>query len=295
MKKKILITGGFGFLGTNLILKLIKNKSFDIYILSKTLKKKFKNKKNLKIIQLDIAKKKKYFKFNQDFDYVINLAGNIDHKNKSQTFKAHYIGVKNLLKFINLKELKLLIQIGSSLEYGRINSPHKESFKCKPISHYGKAKFFASEFVKKKLKKYLILRPYQIYGPYQKKDRLIPMIIDGCLKDKTFACSEGLQLRDFLFVDDFSELIKKIIQTKKISYGVFNVGYGKPHKVKNTINLIQKKIKKGNPLFGKIKMRKEEMKCTYPDIQKIKKKYSWKPKTNINLGLRKTINFYANQ
>ena len=42
-------------------------------------------------------------------------------------------------------------------------------------------------------------------------------------------------------------------------------------------------------------MRKEEMKCTYPDIQKIKKKYSWKPKTNINLGLRKTINFYANQ
>ena len=121
------------------------------------------------------------------------------------------------------------------------------------------------------------------------------MIIDGCLKDKTFACSEGLQLRDFLFVDDFSELIKKIIQTKKISYGVFNVGYGKPHKVKNIINLIQKKIKKGNPLFGKIKMRKEEMKCTYPDIKKIKNKYSWKPKTNINLGLRKTINFYAKQ
>ena len=255
--------------------------------------KKFQQKKNIKYIYLNINKIKKNPKFELDFDYIINLAGNINHKNKFQTYKAHYSGVKNLLKIINLKKLKLFIQIGSSLEYGKIKSPHKENFKCKPISHYGRAKYLATKYIQKNIKKYLILRPYQIYGPHQKKDRLIPIIIDGCLKNKSFRCSDGSQFRDFLFVDDFSDLILKILKSKKTFNGIYNIGTGNPLKVKDIINLIQKKIRKGKPLFGKLNMRKEEMIYTFPNIKKIQNSYKWKPKTNINLNLNKTIKFYA--
>ena len=292
MKKKILITGASGFLGSNLISKISKNDLFVIYGLTKRRTKVFK-KKNIKYINLDITKIKKNFKFNFELDYIINLAGNIDHKNKSQTHKAHYIGVKNLLKSINLKKLKLFIQIGSSLEYGKIKSPHKENFKCKPISYYGKAKYLATQYLKKNTNKYIILRPYQIYGPNQKKDRLIPITIDSCLKNKSFGCTDGSQFRDFLFVDDFSDLILKILKSKKIFSGIYNIGSGKPYQIKNLINLIQKKIKKGKPIFGKLKMRKEEMVYTYPNIKKIKKFYKWRPKININNGLNNTIKFYA--
>ena len=201
--------------------------------------------------------------------------------------------MKNLLKIINYKKNKLFIQIGSSLEYGQKESPHKEDFTCKPISYYGKAKLLATKYIQKKLKRYLVLRPYQIYGPHQKNNRLIPIIIKGCLNNKSFACTEGNQYRDFLYIDDFSELVLKILKSKKNKNGIYNVGFGRPTQVKNIINLIRKNIKKGKPIFGKIKMRKEEMKYTYPNIKKIKKNYKWKPKINVSDGLKKTIKFYA--
>ncbi len=291
MKKKVLITGATGFIGKNLINNLLKDKSFEIFGLIKKRSKKVIRKKNLNYIYSDLTKKEKKIKI--DFDYIINLAGNIDHQNKFETFKAHYKGVKNLIKILNLKKIKLFVQIGSCLEYGIKKSPHKESFNCLPISHYGKAKLLSTKYIQKKLKKYIILRPYQIYGPYQKKDRLIPIVIDGCLRNKEIACSDGLQFRDFLFIDDFVELIKKILKKKNNTNGIYNVGVGKPNKVKDIINLIQKKIKKGKPVFGRIPMRNEEMKFTYPNISKIKKNYNWRPKIKINEGLKKTINFYA--
>ena len=291
MKKKVLITGASGFIGKNLINSLLKDKSFEIYGLIKKRSKKTLRKKNLKYIYLDLTKNNQKIKI--DFDYIINLAGNIDHKNKFETFKAHYQGVKNLIKILNFKKIKLFIQIGSCLEYGIKKSPHKESFNCSPISHYGKAKLLSTKYIQKKLKNYIILRPYQIYGPYQKKDRLVPIVIDGCLRNKEIPCSDGLQFRDFLFIDDFVELIKKILKKNNNINGIYNVGFGKPNKVKDIINLIQKKIKKGKPIFGRIPMRNEEMKFTYPNISKIKKNYNWRPKIKINVGLKKTINFYA--
>ena len=69
-------------------------------------------------------------------------------------------------------------------------------------------------YYKKKMSNFIILRPYQVYGPYQKYDRLIPMVIKSCLKNKKFPCTEGNQERDFLYVDDFTDLIIKILKKK---------------------------------------------------------------------------------
>ena len=192
------------------------------------------------------------------------------------------------------KKIKFFIQIGSSLEYGKQKTPHIENLKCSPSSYYAKSKFLASQLVQKEFKKYLILRLYQVYGPFQKIDRLVPIIISSCLKDIPFACTEGSQLRDFLYVEDFVNLIMKIIKTTKIKSGIYNVGYGKPTKVRTVISLITSMIKKGNPLFGKVKMRKDETFSSYPRISKIIKTFNWKPSISIHQGLKKTINFYEN-
>jgi nucleoside-diphosphate-sugar epimerase len=292
--KNILITGATGFLGTNLIKKLVDNKNFNIHGLVNKNIKKYPNKKNIKYIKADITNSKELLKIKKNYDYIINFAGNIDHKNKIQTYNAHFKGLRNLLNVVNTKKLSLFIQIGSSLEYGRKKSPHYENTKCKPVSYYGKAKLKSTQLIQKKLKNFIILRPYQVYGPNQKKNRLIPIIVNACLKDRSFACTDGNQYRDFLYVDDFSELIFKAIKTKKkIKRGIYNIGFGKPLKVKSIINLIIKKTKKGKPLFGKLKMRKEELKVSYPKIHKIKKIFNWKPKIDIKSGLNKTIKFYA--
>ena len=296
MKKKILIVGGTGFIGHNLSIKLLKSK----YKIISISRKKPKNLKKIEKVHykiFDITKKKNFNKLKgEEFDFVINLGGNIDHQNKKETFKSHYIGLKNLLNFFKNNNKITFIQVGSSLEYGNVISPQKEKNTCEPKSFYGKTKFKASKLVISKAKKtnfkYIILRPYQIYGPHQKFDRLIPYVIKSCLKNIKFKCSDGEQLRDFLYIDDFVSLIIKLINKKNLRSGIYNIGYGKPIKVKSIIENIQKKIRAGKPLFGTIKMRKDEIKKLYPKIDKIKKRFNWKPKFNIQTGLNKTINFY---
>ena len=209
---------------------------------------------------------------------------------------CHFNGCKNLVKFFNNTEIKTFIQVGSSLEYGNKTSPQSENERCNPRGSYGLSKYKASNFLKNFGKlynfPYIIIRPYQIYGPNQKKNRLIPQTIEACLKNKKFDCTDGLQKRDFLFIDDFVDLIKKILKNKKIRKEIFNVGYGKPIKVRNIIEKIKKIIKKGKPKYGSIKMRKDEILKLYPNTRKVKKFFNWTPKIPINIGLKKTIRHY---
>ncbi len=293
MKKKILITGGTGFLGFNFI-KSLNQKKYDITSLSSKKKSKKNFIKGVKYVFCDISNFKKLKKkIGKQYSFIVNFSGNIDHKNKSETFRVHYQGLKNLVKLIDKKHLELFIQIGSSLEYGKLKSPQKENLVCRPVSYYGRAKYLSSRYILKKLNRFLILRLYQVYGPYQKNDRLIPYVIKSCLRNKEFSCTEGLQIRDFLFVDDLVNLLSKIINKKKMHYSVYNVGSGKPLKVKKLINLIVKKIKNGKPKFGKIKMRKEETKNLFPNTRSVQKDFKWRPKVSISQGLQKTINHYA--
>ena len=175
-------------------------------------------------------------------------------------------------------------------------SPQKEKHNCKPISIYGISKYKASKFIEKygKLKDlpFVILRPYQVFGPGQKKNRLVPQVIEACLKNRNFDCTAGTQLRDFIFIDDFTYLILKIIKNIKIRKEIFNVGSGNPISVKDIIMKIQSIIKKGNPNFGSISMRKDEIRDLYPSITKVKNKFSWSPKIGLLQGLKKTILSY---
>ena len=296
MKNRILIVGGTGFIGFHLSKSLIKSNF--IYSISRQNPKKIRKVNGVKYISCDIYKKnnlKKKLK-SLKFDYVINLGGNIDHSNKMQTLNSHFFGCKNLVDYFKNKNLRLFIQIGSSLEYGKKKPPHFELTKCFPNAHYGKSKLRSTKYIlkcnKKKPFPFVILRLYQIYGPNQSVNRLIPIIISSCLKNKKFDCSSGKQVRDFLYIDDLIILFHKIINSKTKLKGIFNVGSGKPIQVKKIINLIRKKIKKGFPQFGRIKLRKDEVEKYYPDLKKVTKSLNWKAKTSLNSGINKTIAFY---
>ena len=111
-------------------------------------------------------------------------------------------------------------------------------------------------FGKKNQLPFIILRLFQIYGPFQKFDRLIPQIIRSSLKNKNFKCTNGNQFRDYLYIDDFTNLIKKILKKKRIKSNIFNVGYGKPIKVRDVIEKITRIIKKGKPNYERISKRR---------------------------------------
>ena len=182
------------------------------------------------------------------------------------------------------------------MEYGRVRSPQKENYKCKPESTYGISKFMATQYF---LNLYIknnfpvtILRLYQVYGPYQDLNRLIPIVINSCKYNKNFPCSNGKQLRDFLFVDDLIRAIFITLNKKEASGKIINIGSGYPIKIKKIIIKIRKHFRKGNPLFGRIKLRKEEALKIYPDLKNSRNILNWKPRVDFNSGIKKTINFY---
>jgi nucleoside-diphosphate-sugar epimerase len=292
--KNILIIGGTGFIGYHLAKKFLQ-KNFKVTSVSKNPPKKLRFLKKVKYIICDINNEKILKKIDDNFDYVVNLGGYVDHKNKRETYRSHYLGLKKITKIFIKKKIKKFIQIGSSMEYGRVQSPQKEHFKCYPESIYGISKLLSTEYLinlyKKKKFPVVILRLYQVYGPNQDKNRLIPIIIDSCKKNKSFPCSSGVQFRDFLFVDDLINAILRCLE-KKVEGKIINIGSGKKIEVKKIINQIVKFYKAGKPLFGKVKLRKEEMLKVYPSLLNVRKFLGWKAKVSFDSGILKTINFY---
>ena len=298
-KTNILIIGGTGFIGYHFAKKCL-TKGWQIASISSRKPKKTRYLPRVKYIICDITKKRSLKqKVRKSFNYVVNLGGYVDHSNKKKTFESHYVGCKNLAEIFIKKMPTTFIQMGSSVEYGNSSSPQKESVKCslKSIkSIYGKAKLLSSRYMidlyKKKNFPSVVLRLYLAYGPKQDMNRFLPIIIDGCIKNKKFPCSIGNQLRDFVHVDDVVDAIIKSLKNKNAKGQIINIGSGKPGKIKDIINHVKKISKGGFPQFGKIKLRKDEILKIYPNIKKAKNIINWKPKISFDKGLKSTIKFY---
>ena len=112
------------------------------------------------------------------------------------------------------------------------------------------------------------------------------------MEDTSFPCSNGLQYRDFLYIDDAIDAIFKCLQNPNLFVEIINISSGKLIQIKKVILLIKKIIKKGQPNFGVIKHRKDEILKLYSNIHKAKKRISWIPRIKFLKGLTKTINFY---
>ena len=298
MKKKLLILGGTGFVGLN-ILKYAIKKNFSIVSVSKTKKPNIniKLKKNIVFLNLDITYKKNLIKLfsKYEFDYIINASGYVNHSKNKKIIKEHYILIKNLINVLKNKKIKSLIQLSSGLEYGNYPPPHFENAACKPRSLYAKSKNNSTKLLMNTFKQnglpVNVLRLYQVYGPHQENNRIIPFIINASIQNMSFPCSEGKQKRDFLYIDDLINFIDLIFKNK-IKGEVFNVGFGRSYSLKKIINLVVKYLKKGDPKFGEIKLRKDELMDSYPDISKAKKLLNWYPKFSLIEGMIKTIKFY---
>lgn len=298
-KKNILIVGGTGFIGKHLAGKCL-SLNWNVTSIS-TSKPKKKNKlKKVKYIVCDISKKKKLSsKIKNNFNYVVNLGGYVDHRKKIKTYRSHYLGVKNLSNLFLGKNLSSFIQMGSSLEYGNLHSPQKEHIKTnvnKMKSVYAKSKLMATNYLIKLNRKYnfpcTILRLYLAFGPKQDRNRLIPITINSCLKKLNFDCSEGKQFRDFIYIDDVVDLIICVLKNRNSRGEIINVGSGKKQKIKTVIKKIISLSKGGKPNFGKIKLRQDEALKIFPSILKAKKLFNWEPRYNFYTGLKKTISYY---
>lgn len=304
-RKSVLITGGAGFIGSNLVRKLIElnyevnlilKKSSDLWRIKDILNK-------VKIYHVDLLNKKKLTKIVSKINpnFIIHLATYSNYRRETGVEEMVDINIKgtlNLLLASKNIDYDVLVNTGSSSEYGIKNNPMKETDILEPISFYAATKssvtLLCHVFSKEYKKSIVTLRPFSVYGPYEEKDRFVPTIIKAVLKNKTIKITPGNQRRDFMHVKDVVDIyIKTLSYGKKLSGQILNVGTGIEKTNDEVVRLLFKvtgkkvKIKKG--AFPK---RIWDTPHWVADISKTKKLLRWKPKFILEKGLWETYKWY---
>lgn len=298
VKPRLLVIGGTGFIGHHLLAATKDDWQVTSISLNPPSSQRFVN--SVRYIQLDLTD---FDAVNaslvEDYDYVVNLGGYIDHtlfKDGGQNLiNSHFLALQNLIAILSRKSLKRFVHIGSSDEYGNLTAPQCEDFREEPISPYSLAKVASTHLVQMlhKTERFpgVVLRLFLTYGPHQDEKRFLPQVIKACLKGDEFAASEGNQLRDFCHVKDVVRAIILALRAKDVEGHVFNIASGKPVSIRLIIESVQKFVGGGIPQYGAIPFRAGENMALYARIQKAEEFLSWHPEVDLEVGLRQTINF----
>ena len=319
--KKFIVTGGSGFIGSNLV-KFLLSKSYFVINIDKlsysanpyNLKKISKN-KTYKFFKVDINNKNKIYKILNQFkpDGIFNLAAET-HVDRSiddpkNFVKSNILGVYNLLETLNKylrknKKKIRLIHISTDEVYGDIKIGEKSNEKSSynPSSPYSATKASADFLIKSFVRTYklpvVISNCCNNYGPNQFPEKLIPKIIFNILKKKPLPIyGKGKNFREWIYVTDHCEALLKIFFEGKIGES-YNVGSNQSI---NNVNLTKKllRIAKKKSLFVD---KKVKIKCVKDrpgndgryalNSSKICKKLGWKRKISLYEGLSQTLDWY---
>ena len=318
--QKIIVTGGLGFIGSNLVKLLIKKNYFVInvdkvsYASNFYNTKNFLNKKNYKFIKLDINNKSKLKKILNSYrpTAIFNLAAET-HVDRSidgpeEFIKSNIVGVFNLLEtfkeFSKKNKKAKLIHISTDEVYGDVLiGRSKENDPYKPSSPYAASKASSDHLVYSYVRTYklnaIITNCSNNYGPNQHPEKLIPKLIYNIINNKTLPIyGRGKNSREWIFVDDHCEALLKVF--KNGSKGEFynigsNININNLDIVKLLINIAKKKIKLGKKVKIKFVKDRPGHDIRYAlDSKKIQKKLKWKSKVNLKKGLESTFNWYFN-
>ncbi len=316
--KKIIVTGGLGFIGSNLIKLLIKKNYFVInvdkvnYASNFYNTKDFSNKKSYKFVRLDInnrSKLKKILNLHKPLA-IFNLAAET-HVDRSidgpaEFIKSNIVGVFNLLEefreFSKKNKKAKLIHISTDEVYGDVlKGRSKENDSYKPSSPYAASKASSDHLVYSYVRTFklnaMITNCSNNYGPHQHPEKLIPKLIYNIINNKPLPLyGKGKNSREWIFVDDHCDALFKVFKSGKRGdfYNIgSNINSSNLDIAKLLISIAKTKIRLSKKV--KIKFVKDRPGHDFRyalDSKKILKKLKWKSKINLKKGLENTFNWY---
>ena len=309
LKKKILVTGGSGFIGSA-ITKYLVNDGNQVVVFDNNSRGKSSRLKDIKkkihFIKGDIRNKKQLLSINQNIDTVIHLAyvngTKFFYKKPFQILDIAVNGLINILEFCKRKRVKNFYLASSSEVYQnpiKIPTKEKEMLKIPDIYNprysYGGGKIISElyglYFAKKFLKKFVIFRPHNVYGSDMGNDHVIPEFIKQFKKignKKKFQIhGTGQEVRSFIYIDDFISGFAKVYKKGK-NLEIYNIGTSEKIKISKLAILIAKLFNK-NIKLKKTKILKGSPSKRCPDISKIKK-LGFKQKIPLKYGIQKLLN-----
>ncbi len=243
----VIVTGGGGFLGSHTVKKLIKE-NHNVLVFSKN----FENVKSClnqcKTISGYIDElcihEKEIINFSPDVVIHFGWSGgnnNADINESKQFFDNLPHSIKFLELLSRLDKKPKFIGVGSFAEYGNDPMVYLENYNEKPKDFYGLCKKMFREYSEMFCQQNSIdwtwIRPCFIYGPNDVSTRLIPKVINKMIKSELVHLDDCEIIIDYLYIDDFSDLVYELIITKNV--GIYNICSGKKYILKDVINKIK--------------------------------------------------------
>ncbi len=308
---KVLVTGGAGFIGSNFVRHLLKSTN-DVHITNFDKLTYAGNPESLAdvandsrytFVRGDIANPKDVNQIlDQGFDAVVNFAAetHVDRsiEDASPFLTTNILGTQCLLEAARRLQLPRFIHISTDEVYG--SAPAGVSFTeettLDPRSPYAASKASADHFVAAYANTYgvsaVILRCTNNFGPFQFPEKLIPLIIANAREDKTLPIyGDGLQERDWLFVEDYCSAIALALEKAKAG-SVYNVSAGTPQPNLKIVRTILQHLGKPESLMKYVKDRPGHDRRYALDSSKIQRELGWSPKVSFEEGIRRTIDWY---
>ncbi len=312
LNKTVFITGAGGFIGSHVVERLVKKeaqvRSFVRYnsrndpgllklLGSDTLSK-------TKIIRGDLRDLPALIKSIKGADYVIHLGALISipysYIHPRDVVENNVIGTLNVLQACRQNEVKRLVHTSSSEVYGTaLKVPIDETHPLQGQSPYSASKIGADKLVESFHLSYglpaVTVRPFNTYGPRQSTRAVIPAIITQALTQSTIRLGNLNATRDFTYVTDTVEAILKSIETPGLEGKTVNLGTGNEIRIgelaKDIIEMIGRKVEIVVDT-NRLRPDKSEVQRLISDNSLAAECLDWKPRTDLNSGLRQTIDWY---
>lgn len=300
----VLIAGGSGFVGANLVRRFKKlgykvivlvSKEVSLWRLSDLLF-------SVEIVRVDFSNFKA---LREIVEYhrpgiVINTVSQSEFYNEhfsEKIYKVNFEGPANLLRACMLVGFDVFITLGSSEEYGLTEGLISEEALPKPISDYGVAKnmmtTFALKYAYSKGLPVYCIRPFSIYGDYSPREKLISNLFLNAYKNSTVTLKAPENIRDFLYIDDFVDLIMLVTQKKPKNQYLFNAGTGISFKVRDVIQKIKEIVNADIRIeWTSLSVKEANPRLRFSDSTLANKVLSWVPRHSLDQGLQLTNDWF---
>ena len=309
--KKLLVTGGAGFIGSNFI-RYMLNKYDDIHVINLDLLtyagnlenlSDIQDKSNYQFVKGDIADRTTVDEIMKGVDYVVNFAAesHVDRsiEDPSVFLRTNVLGTQVLLDAAKKYNIERYLQISTDEVYGSLGLTgyFTEETPLVPNSPYSASKAGADLLVRAYHETFglpvLITRCSNNYGPYQYPEKLIPLFIKRALSNETLPVyGDGLNVRDWLHVEDHCKAIDVVLHKGKVGE-VYNIGGNNEKTNIEITKLILKELDKAESLITYVKDRLGHDRRYAIDSSKIHNELGWSPQYTFEKGIELTIKWYV--
>lgn len=236
-------------------------------------------------------------------DVIYHLAadgtlGNNHHR--AALFASNLAGTCNLLEALGGRDYQMLVQAGSSSEYGHQSCAIREDQRLQPRSDYAVSKAAATLLVQAEAcrgRPVTTVRVFSAYGPWEDSRRLVPYLMHCCSRGERPRVTDGRQPRDFIHVDDCVALFQRAATVAEARGQILHAGSGRRQTVRDMVELVVRVCAGGrlSAEYGAEPLRADEPAVWLADITHTTHLTGWRPQVSAEDGVRKTWNWYREQ